>query len=200
MQLAHKNNCTGSGWYIKAGLELRIWKGKAIFKKGTLDFGGHFGYKAKRHQGHQKKAQRPKKKGSKFKGGGGIPTHFILTSKKISPPKKKKKKKKKNSHLQTAQLRPRGSVCSFEGLLITFGFVWVSPGSGADPPKSECNKIKKPLEVEATDRVTEPLGLSSAQLITPLHSMQNALQCQWHALWSASAWNYVNKWQKIFKN
>ena len=26
-----------------SGLELRIWKGKAIFKKGTLDFGGHFG-------------------------------------------------------------------------------------------------------------------------------------------------------------
>ena len=25
------------------GLELRIWKGKAIFKKGTLDFEGHFG-------------------------------------------------------------------------------------------------------------------------------------------------------------
>ena len=26
-----------------AGLELRIWKGKAIFKKGTLDFEGYFG-------------------------------------------------------------------------------------------------------------------------------------------------------------
>ena len=55
-----------------------------------------------------------------------------------------------------AELRPRGSagdsVCSFdfEGLLnlITFGFWGVSPGAGADPNKSECNK--KPLE--ATDR------------------------------------------------
>ena len=38
----------------------------------------------------------------------------------------------------------------FEGLLnlITFGFWGVSPGAGADPNKSECNK--KPLE--ATDR------------------------------------------------
>ena len=29
--------------YGITGLELRIWKGKAIFKKGTLDFEGHFG-------------------------------------------------------------------------------------------------------------------------------------------------------------
>ena len=29
--------------YLNTVFKLRIWKGKAIFKKGTLDFGGHFG-------------------------------------------------------------------------------------------------------------------------------------------------------------
>ena len=53
-----------------------------------------------------------------------------------------------------------------------------------NPPQKAKKKRKK-------------LADSSAQL-TPLHSMQNALQCQWHALWSASAWNYVND-QKYIK-
>ena len=53
------------------------------------------------------------------------------------------------------------------------------------PPKSKKKKQKKKLQ-------TAQLSLSSL----PLHSMQNALQCQWHALWSASAWNYVDKWRK----
>ena len=48
-----------------SGLELRIWKGKAIYKKGTLDLGGHFG-QAKGHQGHPRKGTKapppPKKR------------------------------------------------------------------------------------------------------------------------------------------
>ena len=167
------------------GLELRIWKGKAIFKKGTLDFGGHFGY-AKRHQGHKKKGTKAPPKRQQIQrggGGGGIPTHFFLTLKKISP---KKQKKQKQTNSQTAQLRPRGSVCSFEGLLITFGFVWVSPGSGADPPKSECNKIKKPLEVEAyrqshrapRSKLSSAQSLRSTQCKT--HCNANGMRCDLH--------------------
>ena len=55
----------------QSGLELRIWKGNAIYKKGTLDLGGHFG-QAKGHHGHPRKgtkAKKKKKKGSKSNWG-----------------------------------------------------------------------------------------------------------------------------------
>ena len=80
-----------------SGLELRIWKGKAIFKKGTLA-------KQEGTKAIQEKAQRPKKKIEKRAansrgGGGGTPTH-IFSELKPPPPKKKKKKKKKKARRQ----------------------------------------------------------------------------------------------------
>ena len=56
------------------GLELRIWKGKAIYKKGTLDLGGHLIWllKQKGTKAIQEKAKKAtQKRGSKSKGGGG---------------------------------------------------------------------------------------------------------------------------------
>ena len=59
---------------ITSGLELRIWKGKAIYKKGTLDLKGHFDQakghfvQAKGHQGHPRnfrKGTKAKKKNEK---------------------------------------------------------------------------------------------------------------------------------------
>ena len=55
--------------------ELRIWKGKAIYKKGTLDLKGHFDQakghfvQAKGHQGHPRnfrKGTKAKKKTKKI--------------------------------------------------------------------------------------------------------------------------------------
>ena len=117
------------------GLELWIWKGKAIFKKGTL--AKQKGTKAIQEKAQRQKERKKKKRAANSKGGGGggdSDTFFFPTSKKKIPPEKQKKKKIADSSVQPQ--------------------------------------------------------------LTPLHSMQNALQCQWHALWSASAWNYVDKWKK----
>ena len=70
-------------------------------------------------------------------------------------------------------------------------------GGGGRTPTHFFSDFKKKKTQKAKKKKKKKLADSSAQL-TPLHSMQNALQCQWHALWSASAWNYVDKWQNIY--
>ena len=50
-------------------------------------------------------------------------------------------------------------------------------------------KKKNPPKKQQQQQQQKKLADSSAHpQLTPLHSMQNALQCQKHALWSASAW------------
>ena len=115
-----------------------------------------------------------KKKGSKFKGGGGGGlTHFFLTSKKISPKKQKKKKRSQSAHSW-------GALCSFEGLLITFG---VSPGSGTDPPKSECNKIWSAQSHRAP---------RSAQLSSSLRPLHYNTHCNVACAWSRGGHSQTN--------
>ena len=92
----------------RSGLELRIWKGEAIYKKGSLDLGEHFG-QAKGHQGHPRKGTKAKKKGQQIRGGGGggTPTHFCFRLQNIFPQKSNPPKKKKTARrhgTETAQL------------------------------------------------------------------------------------------------
>ena len=113
-----------------SGLELRIWKGKAIYKKGTLDLGGHFG-QAKRHQGHPRKGTKapPQKKGSKSKGGGGggggLRHIFVSDFKKTPPQKKATTTNKQQKSLVDTALRQLSSLsCTSMQLCMQCAVIW----------------------------------------------------------------------------
>ena len=94
--------------YSITGLELRIWKGKAIFKKGHFQK-GHF--RLRRALWLSKKAPRPskkrhkgkkKRKGQQIQRGELRHIFFFRLQKKIPPKSNQKKKKKARRQLSSA--------------------------------------------------------------------------------------------------
>ena len=85
---------------VISGLELRIWKGKAIYKKGTLDLKGHFDQakghfvQAKGHQGHprnfRKGTKAKKKEKEKKRVAANLNEGIFNTDSKLDCGQKKK--------------------------------------------------------------------------------------------------------------